>query len=309
MPPAPLLIRPLPALAAIAVLTALVLFVDLPFTGLWAVVISDSAHGPVCAGIAAIVFHLLRKPVVQRWWMAIAATTLLGVVIELVQGAIGRDAEVIDVVTDLLGAIAGTGLCVAFAQNSSRALIRSGIAATLVAIAVLSVPVFSMIGAYIVRGMQFPILMDGNATFGTAFVTSFWTDPQQEPLPPAADPNIPGERALHVRAMPPQLWWSIALGELEERDWRRWHTLAIEVFNPRAQVVPFHVRVFDQPDGLANDNGFKLHTRLEPGVRSTVKLSLQDMHDLDLSHVYGMILFTASGDQDDDLYLLNIRLE
>ena len=130
-----------------------------------------------------------------------------------------------------------------------------------------------------------------------------------QPLPPAADPNIPGERALHVRAMPPQLWWSIALGELEERDWRRWHTLAIEVFNPRAQVVPFHVRVFDQPDGLANDNGFKLHTRLEPGVRSTVKLSLQDMHDLDLSHVYGMILFTASGDQDDDLYLLNIRLE
>jgi hypothetical protein len=304
----PLALRPLPAFASIAALTAIVLFVDLPFTGLWAVVISDSAHGPVCAGIAGIVFHLINRPVTQRWWMAIAATTLLGIVIELVQGIIGRDAEVVDVMTDVLGALAGTGLCVAFARDSSLALIRAGVVSMLVAIALLAVPVVSMIGAYVTRSERFPVLMDGNATFGTAFVSSFWTDPTQETLPPAANPKFTGERGLRVRAAPPQLWWSIALGELQQLDWRPWKTLVIEVFNPRGRSVPFHVRVFDQPDGLANDRGHMVHTRLEPG-RSAVRLQLADMKNIDLSHIYGMILFTASGDVDDDLYFLNIRLE
>jgi len=304
----PASIRPFPALLTIAVLTALVLFADTPFTGLWAVVLSDSAHGPVCAGIAAIVFHSLRRSTTQRWWIAIAATTLLGILIELVQGVIGRDAEAMDVLTDFLGAAAGSGLCVAFAWDSSRPQLHAGMLSAFTATALLAVPVVSMIGAYVARSTRFPVLMDGNAAFGASFITPFWTEPRQEALPPSANPRMPGERGLRVRATPPQFWWSIALMEVQH-DWRPWRSLVIEVFNPRERSIPFHVRVFDKPNGLADDSGFIAHTRLEPRARTEWKLPLRDMKQVDLSHIYGMILFTASGDPDDDIYFLQMRLE
>lgn len=318
------------ALLVIAALTALVLFAPVPSGAHWAIVLGDSAHGPVSALIAAIVFQQLsllsrrrrvpRWPVcrwpVWQWTLAIATTTILGILIEFVQSLIGRDAEVMDVITDLLGALVGAGLSVFLASDApggSRTLRRAGLASAMIAGAFIVAPVATMAAAYVARNTRFPVLMDGSAPLGATFLTTFWATATQETLPPQAQPAFPGEKSLKVQ-IDGQRVWSTALLEVRP-DWRSWNTLVVELFNPGDYDVYLRLRVFDRPDGLAVDKGFITRQTLAPRSRTLWKIPLHEMataagtQRLDLSHIHGLILFPAHDSRNSPLFLLNMRLE
>jgi len=307
------------AIAVIAGLTALVLFVPDPFRAQWAGVLADSAHGPVCGIIAAIVFRLTASPrrsTHRRWLIAVAATTSLGIAIELVQSQIGRDAQFTDVVTDFLGALAGGGLSLFFstrASGYSRWRRHAGLISALLASALLVAPVAIMAASYAARNARFPVLMDGNAMLGAAFVTPYWLEHSRETLPPDAKPLFKGEKGLHVRATG-QPRWSVALGEVQ-RDWSPYATLVIELFNPATKSVQLQLRVYDQADGLVTDLGFETRRTLEPHERVSWRIPLQEMrsarapHPIDVRHVHGLLFFSVTGDPNPDLFVLNMRLE
>ena len=302
-----------------AVLAGIVMFVPNPFRAQWSGVLADSAHGPVCGIIAAIIFRLSASPqrsIDRRWFIAVATTTLLGILIELIQSRIGRDAEFSDVVTDFLGAVAGGGLCLFFAaQVSGQALWRrnTALASALLASALLITPVAIMAASYAARNVRFPVLMDGNALLGAAFVTPYWLEHSRDTLPPGAKPSTAGEKGLHLRATG-QPRWGISLQEVQ-RDWSPYNALVIELFNASDQDVQLQLRVYDQADGLVTDLGFETRRTFEPRQRVRWTIPLHDMesrqaaHPIDVRHVHGLLLFSLGGYLNPDFYVLNMRLE
>jgi len=311
--------RQVTAVAIIALLAAVILFGQNSDSTQWAIVMANSAHGPVSALIAAVVFQLLTlstsMTLTRRWAIAIVATTLLGILIEIIQGFIGRDAEVIDACNDLLGALLGAGLAVlAVGAAKDRRLRVVSSALAFIAGVLIAVPVVHMAAAYIARDMRFPVLMDANRPLGDFFVTSFWLHATREILPADANPIEPGERGLWERDAE-RLAWSVAVTEVPA-DWRRWNTLVVELFNPAPVGKPMQLRIFDdRSDGLATRDGYIDLITLPPRRRIRWTVSLHDIatapadRRIDLSRVRGLLLTSSADERSPDLYVLNMRLE
>ena len=200
------------AVGLIAALAAFVVFGRIPSGAYWALVLSNSAHGPISGLIAALIFFLqnpTQRSTQGRWLIAVASTALLGILIELVQRQIGGDAEVKDVVTDLAGALVGAGLAVFFTRDIAHrgpCVRRAGLVSALVAGTFIAAPIAIMAAAYAARSARFPVLMDGNTLLGAAFITPYWLQPTRERLPADANPILAGEKGFRVRAVEEPAW-------------------------------------------------------------------------------------------------------
>jgi len=310
--------RQVTAVIIIAALAAVILFGQNPLGSQWAMVMANSAHGPVSALIAAVVFQLLTlstsMSLTRRWALAIIVTTLLGILIEIVQGIIGRDAEVMDACNDLLGALLGAGLAVLAAGTAEDRRLRliSSILAFIGGV-LIAAPVAHMAAAYVARDLRFPVLMDANRPLGDFFVTSYWLHPTREVLPADANPIEPGERGLRERDAS-RLAWSVAVTEVPA-DWRRWNTLVVELFNPAPDSKPMQLRIYDRFDGLSTKDGYIDLLTLPPRRRIRWTVSLKNIENapidkqIDLSHVQGLLLSSSAEERTPDFYVLNMRLE
>jgi len=311
--------RQVTAVVIITVLASVILFGPKTNGSQWAIVMANSAHGPVSALIAAVVFQLLTlstsMSLTRRWAIAIIVTTLLGILIEVIQGIIGRDAEVMDACNDLLGALLGAGLAVlavGAAEDRSLRVVSSALA--FFAGVLIAAPVAHMAAAYVARDMRFPVLMDANRSLGDFFVTSYWLHATHEILPADANPIEPGELGLRERDAE-RLAWSVSVTEVPA-DWRRWNTLVVELFNAAPTAKPMQLRVYDhRSDGLAMKHGYIDLLTLPPRQRIRWTVSLKNMANapadkrVDLSRMQGLLLTSSDGERSPDLYVLNMRLE
>jgi hypothetical protein len=300
-----------------------VLFGRLPWGERWAEVLTNCAHGPVSALIAIVVFSILRAdesphaPIYRHWLASIGVTTLLGTLIEAVQFTIGRDAEIGDIITDLLGAIAGTGLYVyisgrAAQDRLSRAARAAGLLCAVVAIGVIAAPVVTMAAAYVARNVRFPVLMDGDSLLGSYFMTPYWIETQREKLPrlPGA---ATGPRTGYKVRLGAEDDWGLGLAEALP-DWRERNSLIIELLNPAAESLALRVRVYDKAHGLIGRHGFITSATLKPRARTRWQIPLQEIrqaHDtqhINLAEVSGLVLY-GPGNGSKEFFVLNIRLE
>lgn len=315
---------PRSVLAAVVIaLIVLVLFGRLASPAMWAQILSDAAHGPVSAAIA-ILFMLMmgaRGPAgtARQGLIAIAITTLIGILIELVQSRIGRDAELSDVITGSLGAVAGTGLFVFViqyrvsqtAQRCSTWLI-SGVCG-LLATAVLSVPVVTMVSAYVAKQLRGPVLVDANVPLGTYFIGTHWIRPRVEPLPAAWQAASGKNRGYHVKTNNDPKW-GLSFQEFHP-DWRAWRSLSVELINPCDVPLHLNVRVFDREDGLSNRIGHLTPITLSAHSHRVTHIAVPAMthpghgQPVDTHRIRGIVISAAAGNQAPDFYLLKLWLQ
>lgn len=327
--PSNLRLRPLLLAGTAILLVLLVLFGQLSSHARWALVLSDSAHGPVSAVIAIIMMLLMRErgcpaTLSRQWQVSIAMTTALGIIIELVQSQIGRDAEVTDVLTDLLGAVAGTGFYVVAtshrAANQARRSMRLiGVVTATLAAVMLAIPVATMTGAYLTRQLRQPVLVDANASFGTYFLTAYWLVARTAPLPErwqtpyqSAGFLVPPETLTA-----PDQRWGLALHE-PNPHWRRFSELAIDIVNPAPRPLKLRLRIFDRDDGLANALGYITTLEIPASTRKVATVTTQAMatglgsQPINLDRVRGFVIDSPVDEpptQQHHFYLVRIELQ
>jgi hypothetical protein len=301
----------------------LILFGQLPGAGRWVTVLTDSAHAPASAVIAACVFGWRRATVARRsllhhWLVCVTLTVMLGVLIEIVQHFIGRDAELDDVIMDALGAIAGTSFGV-FAtarcepKQAQPWLSTVALTTALLTTVVVAWPVLVMAKAYVDRDARFPLLMDADAFTGTFFLTPYWIETSREPLPQrfrAGQISDHGYRVL----LNSYSDWGLGLLELPP-DWSKFTTLTIDVINPKASHLALAVRIFSHPNGLVGRPGFiAYHTTSQAGAFRW-RIPLSQLHQstgkqhVDLSQLRGMVIYGTAENRAREFYLVNVRVE
>ncbi|MBL8269659.1 VanZ family protein [Steroidobacter sp.] len=313
------------ALLVISILLVAVVFAPVPGDTRWIRTLHNSAHAPIFGCVALLTLFIVRTQprfaslaLATQYALALAAALLLGILTELLQIPVGRDASVEDALHDVIGAVALLGIFAVFDRRvraASKASLVRLIAAVVgsAALAVAAAPVTRAAIKYQQRDERFPVLADFTERYDRYFIFQKSAEfaPATMPLQWA---GTAGERAMHVNLLDGP-YPGLEFIELAA-DWSHYSTLAVDLTNPTPLGLQFVLRVHDATHNNQPSDRFGRRFELAPQTRQVIRIPLQDVaagpreRVLDLRNVAGMIIFrTDDSPRASELYLSRAWLE
>ncbi|MFO7494554.1 MAG: hypothetical protein R6X05_02840 [Desulfobacterales bacterium] len=252
--------------------------------------------------------HLNRTRSAGMFWGALAATLVLGTVVELFQSRIGRLPDAGDVARDLLGTL----LALAFRRRSAAGKIgwphRSlQIAAGLMLVAA-CVPLTIALLDECRAASAFPQL----GSFETTTELGRWEGSADRA--PSGEVFRDGRRSLKI-SLTCAKYSGVAL-KYFPRDWRGYGALEFSVFNPGPAPLGLTCRVHDRTHSVTGQHysdRFNRRVTIAPGWND-ISIALEDIHrapltrPMDLSRIDGLGLFSVRLPAPATVYLDRVRL-
>ena len=187
---------------------------------------------------------------------AILISILLGALIELLQHFTGRDATLIDLWTDTLGALAVAGGLLAFDPRVQATRRRIGYLVAVAACMLMLAPLAVTAAAYLKRHLDFPTLVDFRLPLATSFLragASATVERSELPRELQSDERD----SVGVRAhLTEKTGWVLVLSE-PVADWRGYTHLNLDIANPTDEPLALRLRVFDQLRGRSRHTGYR----------------------------------------------------
>jgi len=319
--------------AAAIVLT--VVFGRLPALGKYSNVLQDSCHAPAFAALTLIALALLRlhrltgasgaqrldllptRRVLLTCIGMVLLMILLGAVTEIVQGVLGGDAEVGDLVSDGVGAL-GAGSLVIYLHLSTLkgSGARTGRRLSLLLGALLLLywvtPILECAHAYWARFAQFPVLAQFRSPADLYFATTNVNDVRFLPGTRGTDGAVSSGGLRMV--LDSGSWPGITLFE-PSPDWRGYRVLALDLTNAGSSALPLWVRIDDRPYNGTFEDRFTTEFVLLPHERKTVRIRLEDIarsprkRRMDMAHLAQLLLFRAGSAPDQVVVVHRIWLQ
>lgn len=313
------------ALTLIAILLAAVVFAPVPGDTRWIRTLHNSAHAPIFGCVSLLVLLVARShPRLQtlsllgQYILALVAAFALGVLTELLQIPVGRDASFEDALHDTIGALAFLGLFAAIdprIRGLSRPLPTRFVAAVvgLVALAIAAAPVTRAAIKYQQRDGRFPVLADFSQRYDRYFILQQSSEfsPLTLPAPWARSKD---ESALRVRLLDGQY---AGMNFIEPPpDWSGYSTLAVELTNPTPMNLQLVLRIHDAAHDNQPEDRFSKRFELPAGTREVLRVRLEEVaaapksRRLDLRQIAGLIIYRADDSPPaGELYLSRVWLE
>lgn len=246
---------------------------------------------------------------VRRQWLEVTLFCfIVGGVVELLQGQIGRAPSWQDLYHDVLGG----WLVVAFSSRRrwQRPLLRlSLIQLPLVILTALALlPLSKAVVDDVIAFRQFPLL----SGFETPFENTRWIGKSTRQIDSAIVHS--GHRALRVTLLSGR--YPGVFLQYFPADWRSYEALSMQVYNPDSEELELHLRIHDQLhrlSGNAHSDRYNRPITLQPGWNhiviplSAVESAPRD-RPFDLQRVAGVGLFAVYLEQPQIIYLDEVRL-
>ncbi len=320
---------PMPALAGGGLaLVTLVLLGQLPFKARWASALTDFAHVPTFAMLTLVILALLRQTLSRHGGsfardcaLAIALALAVGVLIEVVQGAIGRDASTADVLRDALGALLATGWLVFFRAGShatrwSRPVRVAGLLTGVLCSAAALAPLGVAAAAYLERNRNFPVLADFASPLGAYFLNYDKDGLEVEPerLPRKLAGDAAPVHCIHVRIANGSKWWGLFLTE-PLPDWRGYDRLLLDIANPTDAPLVLSLRIRDRRQLRASKSGYSTRLTVAPRSRQATTVPLDRFTTatgtglVDARNVGLVLLSRNKRNRADEFYVMRAWLE
>ncbi|HLS80588.1 MAG TPA: hypothetical protein VK025_04210 [Steroidobacter sp.] len=314
--------------AAILILLLGVVFAPAPGGRLWLSRLYDFVHGPIFGAAAVLSLLALRRSSAfvrlapaRQYALALAISTLLGLLTEIAQIPVGRDASWADVRSDVLGAVAFLALFSLFDPAPSARPVRTARRVALAALGAILIgylvaPFARAVIEYQHRRSIFPVIADFSERFDDYFVWRLGVLLEAAPAPQALR-GAPQERAARVRFLTGR-YPGLNFHE-PWADWRGYQTLAVDVGNPGEQPLRVVVRVHDAAHDQSYDDRFNRAFILPPATRQTLRVALSDVRtapgsrEMDMSRVAGVVVFRdlepGEAPHAQEMYLWRVWLE
>ncbi len=270
-------------------------------------VVEDFGHAPLFGVIALALLGVTRArwpgSPVRQYGFAAAAAAALGVLTELAQVPVGRDASWGDFSRNILGiAIALTAFAALDRRLASPRAAR--VLLLLIAIAGLAwvvAPVIEVVQAYRYRTAIFPELADfsrgrdsfwsrGSGARRTFENGALRVDFVSEPFPGVA-------------------WFE------PHPDWRGHDSLIVDVENPNDSPMQLTLRVHDRAHSWEFADRFNRNIRLAPHERRLVRVPLNEImqapsgRDMDMGHIADVSLYRSDPAGPSRMIVHSLRLE
>jgi hypothetical protein len=272
--------------------------IALPQSGRIASAVPDALHGPWFAVVTWLIAAFAGRYTrgASTLWITALLGALLAVGTEVLQGLTGGDAELGDVVCDLLGM--GAALCV----RAARADLMRPRPAIAVAVLLLVVSQWPLVHAQLVdryRNTLAPELLGFDSVFANDLVTS--NSAVAFVAPPAAWPI--GHRVLRI-ALADETYPGIHLDD-PIADWRSYTALAVDVYVDGTQPLPVTISV--RIDNAPVDHVYRTFG-CAPGPCAIV-WPLAGLFDPDVARVNAVVIYSARDSAGRVVYLGRVALE
>lgn len=244
-----------------------------------------------------------------RLWMSVSfGVILVGVLVEWLQGSVGRQSDWHDIFRNLIG----TWLVLAWMQrpsdNTRKALVRWTMRAVALVLLVVELKAVADIAHRQYRiSHQLPVLYD----FSIPEPLHFWRGNVQRTQEHATD--YPFSLRIDLGT---NFYTGAALDNLPD-DWRGYEALELALYNPDPTPLVMTLRVNDVVhDRSKSTYGDRYNTRLplEPGL-NRFRIPLSEIRDapkgrhMDMDEIRRLVIFTTQLKQPRQVYLLQLALD
>ena len=259
-------------------------------------------HGPLYAVFAFLFAETLFRSRLQfervrSLILAFTVSMVVGVLQESIQFFMPRDADLLDVLNNMLGTLAGLGLWSAWRERSGGLRIRHRIAAALVAVLFMAV----VITPAILLGFN---ERERDRALPVVFLPgSDWTDAYKLDHLSTLEPALVPEGTAFGGSTDPVYHWSLlpnvwpraGMHEVTP-DWRSYKRLVTEWYLAGTEEVELGFRVNDRTHNNLAQDRYEVRRRLQPGYQR-LEFSLADIRrapegrELDLGAVVGVFFY------------------
>jgi hypothetical protein len=295
-------------LIAFVLVAAALLFVPLPIPPTYAGrTIENAGHVPLfligTLFILVILRHDLHVEGARLYALAGLTGAVCGLLSEVIQRPLRRDASWEDVLADCVGVLFALGLFALFDRRSGlRGVTRVAAALVVVGCAVVYLtPIVSMVRAYLHRDAQFPVLASFDSRVELYWIVGYGI--RREIRDGALDVTFESERFPGFSFHEPV------------PDWRRFGTLVIDVENPDGQAFNLGMRVHDIGRGREFVDRFNRKFELAAGERRVLRIPLEEIRHgprnrlINMGEISDVTLFRLHGSPSKRLRLHSMRLE
>ena len=297
--------------AVVVVAIAVVLaYVDLPWQSrLWAAV-QDAGHVVAIGSVAVCLLIAARRlfpptprSIARHYYSAFAAAAAIGLLVELAQQWSGRDAELGDLVRDVIGA----AVFLAFAALLDPALrgyprrhwrtVRLAVAGVaMLAFALALGDLALWCAAYVERNQRFPDIVRFDSRWGTRFV-SVGRNELQFVTPPPGWESPDGGRVARLTLRPAR-YSGFTIDEPYPR-WSGYDALVVELYSEAEQAFAVTVRVHDAAHDQNYSDRFNARFTIRPGP-NRIRIPLAAIESaprnrtMNMNAIAGIVIFTVS---------------
>ena len=295
-------------LVALFVVVAMLLFIQLPVPPTYAGrTIENAGHLPVFFLITLGLLIVLRSDFkiegARQYLYAGLLGTGLGLISEIIQRPLSRDASWEDVFSDVAGTLTAIALYALFDRRTriARGTRVFAFAVALCCIVFYLAPLVRMATAYMHRNSQFPVLADFRSDGDLVWIVGDGVNRAIE------------RDALAVEFARPR-YPGIALYE-PFPDWRGYQALVIDLENPDDSPFRLTVRVHDRGHSEAYTDRFNRQIDLAPRARRTIRIPLVEIERapksrlMNMRHISDIRLFRNRPEGAGRLRIYSLRLE
>ncbi len=295
-------------LGIFALCAAALLFVPLPIPPTVAGRhIENAGHMPLFMLLTFVLIAILRRDFglkgLRLYLTAGVIGSLAGLLSEVIQRPLRRDASWEDVFADVLGVVCALALHALFVRKSPmpRGVRIAAFAIAVACIVVYMSPLVRMTRAYVHRNAQFPVLADFRSNQEMFWVVGYGVNRARV------------DDALEVEFQA-ETFPGVSLHE-PVPDWSRFRTLVVDVGNPDPVDLSLTVRVHDQRHNKQFADRFNRSFALRAGERREIRIPLDDIRRgprqrlMDMRHISDITLFRGDNQGSRRLRVYTIRLE
>jgi VanZ family protein len=295
-------------LIAFVVVAAALLFVPLPMPETYAGrTIENSGHTPLFLMGTLFILSILRHDFhiegVRLYVLAGLIGAGAGVMSEVIQIPLQRDAAWDDVFADWIGVVLALALYALFDRRRRPGGVARAVVLLVVAgcLAAYAAPIVSMVRAYLYRDAQFPVLASFKSRIELYWIVRIGLT--QELRDGALDVEFLAEGYPGVSFYEPV------------PDWRRFRRLIVDVENPDSEILHFGVRVHDDAHRNEYADRFNRRFDLAPGKRGVFEIPLDDIRHaprnrlMNMAQISDVSVFRISGPGSRRMRLHNMRLD
>lgn len=295
-------------LLALLVVVATLLFMRLPVPPTYAGrTIENAGHMPVFFLVTIGLLIVLRADFkfarARQYALAGIVGVGLGLLSEVIQLPLSRDASWEDVFSDAVGVVCALAVYALVDRRPRlpRVTWLGALAVALGCVAFYVTPLVRMSVAYVHRNGQFPVLADFRSPIEPFWTVGYGTN------------RTPSGGALEVEFVGGP-WPGVSLHE-PVPDWSAYRTLLIDVENPDTDKLGLTVRVHDRGHWREYSDRFNRHFELAAGERRTLRIDLGEVarapkgRVMDMRQIANVALFRDRREGSRRLRIYSLRLE
>lgn len=298
----------------VLLVAVVVLLIPFPVKSLWWREAFNSGHAVLFAFLSFVIYRQIKAATrfensLTIYVFVLFAGMLFGILIELLQTLVMREASLHDLYGDLLGLLAG--LCLIAAQNlkavqyKQLVVVFYLVASSGFMLLAMS-PLIQLSWYYQQRHNAFPVIVDFDASWISRFV-------RFENVDILKHLSLGRDKPLHVVRFNRGKYPGISVFE-PEPDWSSYHSLRMDIFSEYESKVVLVLRIHDNKHNQEFSDRFNMKLTIRPG-RNEIGVPLDQVahgpvsRELDLTNIAGIILFVSKLDAPIELEVSPIFLE